>query len=930
MLGPIEVIGNDGTKRLRGQQAILLAHLAAAHPAPASFGELETAFWGEQPPVQVDNAMRVAVTRLRNRLDSGAIEHTTTGYRLADSVRVDLRDFRRHLDSARTHADNGDLDSALAATTQARALWRGPPFATVSDSISLRATIAEIEEQHATLEELRVDIQLASGRWEAAAAESSRLTSDHPLRERRWEQLMLALHLSGRASEAMRVFQQYRRMLADEVGLEPGTSIRNLESSLVSGDTPHAWFSYLAAPDPVAEPHAETTRLRRSPALPITSSSFVPRAALLEALDAAVGAHRLVTVAGPAGVGKTRLVRHFVNGLATGSTWWVDLRFEGATSVADAIADAFGAQTFDPAHLRHQLGAEPTIVLDNCDAFVSAAAEAATQLVALRDDVRVLATSRSPLGANGESVVRATPMSNDEAVRLLRARTDHGVHVPLDVADRIVEAIDRLPLAVELAATRLRTHTVGEMLAGNAHSADGIDLGDSLASLRPGERALFETLGVMTGTFDVPTAAAIASQTATDTRVLLDRLVVASLIELTPSGLDARYRLLEPIRETALELAERSGDAQRARQAHLDHYAGVVVKGRSDLMGPDEETAVRSLEESAPQVRAAWRHALATGGAARAAELAYGWWTMALRGLRHRDFDWPETASTLAGFDECHTRWEVHAAASMAEWARNRIGRSIAHGEAALDGAANTGTPNPLDARFGLIASYGFRDRHEDAHLQLVGLIDDARQQGDHYRLSGGQAQIAFGFSLVGMAAEARGQADAALDSAELSANTSALAFAHHASALVWAEDDPAAAWAHATEGARLAERADNRWLAGWNAATITALHRRAGRFDAAADGLRELLGHWRTVKMEPQLMHTVLESALLFDATGDTTGTSLAVSIANPGRTTHPLFPSDQATAKHLRAEVERPLPDDEAEALDLLAEHLTRSAKT
>jgi hypothetical protein len=394
-------------------------------------------------------------------------------------------------------------------------------------------------------------------------------------------------------------------------------------------------------------------------------------------------------------------------------------------------------------------------------------------------------------------------------------------------------------------------------------------------------------------------------------RAGLNRLIDASLLHVVPDPVRMRFRFLEPIRQLAAATAEGAGELGSLQSRHLEFYAASTIERGAGLLTADEERAIGLLDEDAPQVRAAWRHACAINDVDRAAMLASGWWWMTLRSLSHRDYSRPAETMDLPGFEDSPWRRDVLAAASMSEWARGRILQSIEAGEAALAiGRSGEVETPPFEARLGLTASYGFRERIQDAHEQMIALIREAQEHESWYHLSGAQGQVAIAFALAGLDAESHGQADAALESAERSENTSTLSFAHHAKAIVLVDEDPHAALSELYESIRLATRVHNRWHLGWTTATLAGLYRRLRRYEEAAIKLDGLIEHWLAAEMEPQFVSAVLESALLFAAIGDNDGVQLALTIANEGRTHHPMLPRDRSAIEDLRAVSRTPPP--------------------
>ena len=924
VLGPVEIITGTNIERPRGRQVALLAELVAAFPDPVSTGRLEEVLWGDHPPQNIDTALHIAVSRLRKRLGDGSIQRNGSAYSLEwRPDQIDVVVFGELAERARERWTAGDVAGALEAASSGLELWRGDPFATVGDRLPLEATNHRLDELRHDLVELRIDALLASDRTTEAVLAASEATTDTPLRERRWEQLMLALHRSGRTAEALRVFRQYREMLAEELGLSPGPSIAATEVALLNGDdvavSPNLG-STAPHPDPL-RPHRE---------LNAPTTSYVERPEASAALDEALSHARWVTLAGAPGIGKTRLVRDHTLALDRDRLWWLDLRNESPDTVTAAVADRFGLS--EPPGLTQlaeavagQIGRTPAmLVLDDCDHVADRVTEVVEALLEGCPSLTVAATARAPFGSPAEHVVRLGPMAEDEAARLLSNRVDPALRLQPHDLRRLAETHDFVPLALELAATRLRTHTVAEVIqaaGGDGHRAftSGVELLDAA------DRARFASLGVMPGAFDPGAASAVSGADTESMRRTLDHLVEASLVQMIPGHATPLYRLLQPMQDVARTELAATGREVECADRHLSHHVRRALDHAEQLTTDREERAVAEVESLVPHVRAAFEVARASGQLDELSTLAIAWWPEALRSLRHRDFSWPSIAVNELEAAGREPDEQLLAAASMAEWSRGRVAPAIRMGERSLEASETKGRPVALDARFGLIAAYGFRDRHEAAHQQLMALLREARALGDHYRWAGALTQIAFGYTLVGFRDEARTAADKGLAVAEDSDNTSTLAFAHHGVGLTWFEDDPQRALQHVVESLRLSTRVDNRWLTGWTMSTLAGVCRRVGRFDEAARTLGRLLSHWRAASMEPQLMHSLLEAALLFDQIGDTPHRDMALGVAGLGRRHHPLMPSDAARVDALRNEVAiLPPMGSEADAIEALRARL------
>jgi predicted ATPase len=534
ILGPVEVDGVPVT----GREASVLAVLALRAPRAVSVDELIDAVWGEQPPMTAPKSLQNAISKLRREAKAD-IETVERGYRLRAEVDV--------------HA----VDALAQAGRAAEALghWRGEPTAVpVGDR-------ARLEEVRAALEDDVAEAHLRDGRADEAVALLEAGVAAAPYREHRWALLVRALGEANRQADALRVVQRARRVLGDEVGLEPGPELLDAERSV------------LERPD--------RRPVRRT--VPTPSTAFVGRDAEVEAVRAALAEHRVVTLVGPGGVGKTRLAI----ASAPPDAVYVDLAPVAAGGrVWETVAAAAGIPTEpgrDVADTVVERLADGVVVLDNCEHLLDGTAAVAAQLAA-----RVLATSREPLGINEERVVPVPALAVDDAVRLFRDRAAAAGAPPQDdvaAITEVCERLDRLPLAIELAAVRAPALGAAQLAARlddrfallddrarrgePRHRALRAVVDWSWELLDADERALFTRVSVFRAPFSLEDAEAVAADDALPVAAVapaMTRLVRASMVSAEARDGGLRYRLLETFRDYA---AARLDDPMSWRARHL-------------------------------------------------------------------------------------------------------------------------------------------------------------------------------------------------------------------------------------------------------------------------------------------------------------------------------------------------------------------------
>jgi len=617
VLGPLEVRVGDRVVPVAGARLRrLLSRLAVDAGRPVSTGELVEAVWPDDPPTDVTNSLQSLVSRLRRGLgDAGLIQQVPTGYRLAvDAADVDAVAFTTLAATGRARLRAGDALGAKTALVEALALWRGVPLVDADDAPYAGALLARWEQERLAALGDRIDADLQLGAAAEVIGELEELVAAYPLHEQFVSRLMSALAAAGRTADALAAYQSLRERLADTLGTDPGPDIQAQHLQLLRGSEPN--------PNPAPVRH---TNLRAE------VSSFVGREAELARVAQLLDAGRLTTIVGPGGAGKTRLAEHaatpWVDRLRDG-VWLVELApVTEETSLARAVLSALGMQAngildrrvdlrpgMTPADRMFAILADSDalLVVDNCEHLIGGVADLVAEILQRCPAVRVLATSREPLGISGEALCAIPPLglppqeaaageaADYPAVQLLLAR---GTAARADFAltadtvrsiVQIVRRLDGLPLAIELAAARLRVLPVSEiaarlddrfrLLAGGIRTAVARHrtlravVEWSWDLLGPAERLLAERLAVFPAGATISAAVSVCgygSLNPRDVPDLLLALVDKSLLQLaTEAG--GRYRMLETIREYGVEQLDERDELGAARGAHAGYFAGVA------------------------------------------------------------------------------------------------------------------------------------------------------------------------------------------------------------------------------------------------------------------------------------------------------------------------------------------------------------------
>jgi predicted ATPase/DNA-binding SARP family transcriptional activator len=659
VLGPVDVVFDGRASAPAGakERVVLARLLLDAGRAVATDALLETA-WPGTDRERAGRSLHVRLAHLRGFLEperppgaaSSLLVREGAGYRLAiDPEHVDAVRFGRLVGAAGSLAP-GD---ALEVYDEALGLWRGRAFADLADDESVRIEVRRLEELRAHAAVARVRALVELGRHEEALPELRRLAAADPIDEELVRTLALALYRAGRQVEALDALRELGGRLR-ELGLERSAETRELERRILVHD------GALAAPGPAVPAVAGV-------ALPRRVSRFFGRAAHLAHAGELVRAGALVTIVGVGGAGKTRLALEFAErerGEWTGGPWWCELApVADDGDVAGTVASALGVKSGGVDGIAEHVGSRSGLVLlDNCEHVLEGVGAVVESLLASCPGLVVVATSRAPLGVDGEQVLRlsgldlpaghAADAADAPAVALFldRARAAGGVideDADLDTIGELCRRLDGLPLAIELAAGRTRSLSPREIAARlderlNLLSVSGRRAAARHRTLRAAidwsyrllddaQRRLFERLSVFARGCALVDAESVCAGDGVDraeVAALLDELVANSLVTVTTADGRTLYGLLETLREYAGERLQARGETDLMRDRHVDHY----VQSALELRHGWRRVTVPFVEEF-DELRAALRWCLATDpGPDRAFVLAEAlWWRASAR-----------------------------------------------------------------------------------------------------------------------------------------------------------------------------------------------------------------------------------------------------------------------------------------------------------
>lgn len=667
LLGPVDVVDNAGIVHAPDSalRRTLLALLAVrAGEVVASDWLLENA-WGGEPPHSGSSALRFHISRLRRELgDDTPIETRPGGYRLAVATdQVDALDIEARVRAARLENDRA---AAAERYAEVLAMWRGPPFVDAAPCSMLDDEVGRLTQLHLAISEELLQSRLDAGAGRELVADLRRATKQHPLREALWSMLITAQYRAGLQADALRSYEELRMVLADTLGLDPSTELQELQQRVLQQD-----------PSLMGETQARSTRGN----LPTPATRFFDSDDRSSVARRVLEQHRLVTLIGTGGVGKSRMAIELgwsCRDQFTAGVWLIELAPVADTAAVIAVVAA--AFSIRPQHGLTPVeaivdwfrGRDLLLILDNCEHVLDSVRPLLKVVLAQCPTLKVVATSREPLGLAGERVHHVgvlSPELDGVALFLDRAAAADSSFVPSHVEREaitdICRRLDGLPLAIELAAARVRSMPPIDVLARlddrfgllRRGSPSGADHHETLRAtvewsyqlLTEREQKIFDRLSVFSGGFDLRAANVVCANMieGIDVFELLANLVDKSMVvaERHPDG--TRYHLLETLRQFGEERLRADGDTAVARERHLRHYVDVAEEADSQLRTADEIIAGATFNREWANLRSAHHWAICTDDLEPAERLLSAARLHAVSRMRFEHGDWAERTVAL-------------------------------------------------------------------------------------------------------------------------------------------------------------------------------------------------------------------------------------------------------------------------------------------
>ncbi|MCA1702524.1 MAG: hypothetical protein LC808_04355 [Actinobacteria bacterium] len=804
------------------------------------------------------------------------------------------------------------LDAALA-------LWRGTALEEVADRDFAQPVAVRLEELRLQAEERRAELLVDLGRPHDAVVSLQALVASHPERERTRGLLMEALYRTGRHTDALAVYQEWRGRLADDFGLEPARELQQLELDILTHALPA-----------VGAPLAASS-------LPRPITSFIGRDDDLSRLATRLGDARLVTLWGPGGVGKTRLALEVAAAVAP--RYGDGVRFcdlstirrsgEVARTVATVVKlDERAGRPLDEQVVSHLVSSRLLLVLDNCEHVATTAARLIDKLLRETNGVDVLVTSRVRLLNQGEHAWPVTPLpavgSASPAMRLFvdRAQGADPAFAPssrdLDSIQRLCGALDGLPLAIELAAARVAGMSVAELVTHLDHrfsllAADTCDERHrSLAAavdwsydlLAPREQQVFRRLSVFAGRFDLDAARAVAGGDGIaddDAVAAVLRLVDCSVVTVHRAGETTTYSLLETLRVFGSALLEQHGELETQRARHA-RWAQDLVAGAVPALATDAEAQWSTLlDRYLDELRSAHQWLVGSDGT-KSLELVAGLHWYAL-------WRWAEVAAAAASAARPPLLDAVLAMAAFGAAYRGDFAAPRRFADSAIEATTDPGSLGGRRAWAARSEIALLSGRVDEAVTGYRGVYQRAVEANDSLDMVWSQGSVCAGLAYGGRVREALAEADTLERLAAAGGSPSARAFAQWVLAEISMAGDHLSAETHLSRALELADQTGARLVAALARLTLATLYSRHRDPADALSYYEQVIADWQQAGAWTSQWVTLRTLVDLLARVGADWEAAVLYSAVTIVRTGAPAFGDDEALLTQIHERLRRTL---------------------
>lgn len=873
VLGPVELRVGDEIVAIGGlKRRQVLAVLLAARGGDVPEARLCEALWEQRPPATATATLHSHVSRVRRAIRPLSITSTAAGYAIdLAGATSDTDRFEELVEDARSFTGRAAVDR-LAEGLE---LWRGRAFGDLAELIGVRGEALRLEELRLIATEEWIEARLESGEDAELVGDLDSLLVDHPLRERFWRQLMIALYRSGRQGESLARAKRLRRMLRDEFGLDPSPAVQDLESRILTDD-------------PSLVIVAERLRPAAPSQRPTDATSLIGRDEDVERVVAAIGPRSLVTVSGPGGVGKTRVAWRAANAAETRFTdglAFVELApIRESSAVIEVVARVLDVQqrqhrSLDESVVDFLADKRLLLVLDNCEHVIDDAAALVDRVRQRCEAVGVVTTSRVPLGLPDEHILVLAPLAAPDvnadpgtitaspAVELFVERAamarpgftldEHNARTVAEICRRL----DGLPLALELAAARVRTIGLDALvsrldqrfflLAGERRGVDerhhtlsrvvewSFDLLDQI------EQDTFMQLSVFAGSFGLAAAEAVCRvDPAASTVAVIANLVDRSMVRLEEPG-EPRYVMLETMREFGHARLMSAGDLARVEERHRSWNLQLGREAEAGIDTADEGEWAECLDRELDNLRAAHASAVRFDDLDVAVGLVVALREYSFRRIRYEVASFADTTMGMAGFHKHAHAPIVAGVAAYGRWVRGDLESAIEIAAEALELQELTDVPSSGLLERVLANAMFYQGRVDEALDWIDRMVDAATSSGLPARLAHANYMSSVARTSVGRPDLGVVLADNSAEAASASGSPTAFAHAAYAKGLALRSSDTAEAEIHLRRSAELGQRAGNRWI---RAFALTEVHSLSARHGDLLGGLAryaEVIDTW-------------------------------------------------------------------------------------